>query len=338
MKKKIIWIILVLLVLGVVVFFVLRNTKEKDESKGEDKETVIEQQEEEKDTKYEYTGDTDFSSYSTKTQAVGEDSESKYSILGVKDSEEDGYHKFVFSLKESVKESEDLDDSGPFVTATYLSNLGVIRIDFQNISVDSTDIGYQQDRSIDKDGVLRIYHNVSGEEDQELYDIGVRTDAPFKLTSDFVEKDDIWEVILQVKYPGGLDMDVDLGSEEFSREDQGIKGAGVAEDATISAYSYGRPSGLLKLVWTVTAQGDNPIPAVSSLINGDGDLVVVFDGIVLDRVASTLTESVTLSSGISLKAERQENSSIYVFSNISSSAEYRLSASLGPNQVVLEIK
>lgn len=94
MKKKAIWIILVLLVLGVVVFFVLRNTKEKDESKDEDKETVVEQ-EEEKDTKYEYTGDTDFSSYSTKTQTVGEDSESKYSILGVKDSEEDGYHKFV---------------------------------------------------------------------------------------------------------------------------------------------------------------------------------------------------------------------------------------------------
>jgi len=337
MKKKAIWIILVLLVLGVVVFFVLRNTKEKDESKDEDKETVVEQ-EEEKDTKYEYTGDTDFSSYSIKTQTVGEDSESKYSILGVKDSEEDGYHKFVFSLKESEKENEDLDDSGPFVTATYLSNLGVIRIDFQNISIDSTDIGYQQDRNIDKDGVLRIYHNVSGEEDQELYDIGVRTDAPFKLTSDFIEKDNTWEVILQVKYPGGLDIEVDLGSEEFSREDQGIKGAGVAEDATISAYSYGRPSGLLKLVWTVTAQGDNPIPTVSSLINGDGDLVVVFDGIVLDRVASTLSESVTLSSGISLRAERQENTSIYVFSNISSSAEYRLSASLGPNQVVLEIK
>ena len=337
MNKKFIWFLLVIIVLGGVIFFVLRRPTEDVEDFDEDiDEEVVQEQEE--DTEYEYTGDTDFSSFSTDQQVVGEISENTFSIRGVEDSRGDGYHKFVFELRqEELDEDLEMGDIGPLVTATYLSNLGSIRMEFQNIETDNSGIGYQQERRVDRDGVLRIYHNISTEADQEIYDIGVSRSTPFELTAVYLEED-IWEVVLRVKYPGDLEVDIDLGSEEFSREDQSIDGAGLEESASIDAYTFGRPTGLLKLVWTVNAQGGNPIPNVSASFNEEGDLVVVFNELFVDRVAGSITEEMILPSGITVVAERESGTSTYVFSRISSESEYRLSASLSPNQVVLEIR
>lgn len=334
MNKKFVWFLLIILILGGIIFFVLRRPREEI---GDLDEEVVEQQKGE-DMEYEYTGDTDFSSFSTDQQMVGEVSENTFSIRGVEDSRGDGYHRFAFELKqEELDEDLELGDIGPFVTATYLSNLGSIRMEFQNIETDSSGIGFQQERRVDRDGVLRIYRNISAEDNQEIYDIGVSRSTPFELTSVYLE-DGIWEIILRVKYPGDLDIDIDLGSEDFSREDQSIDGVGLEENASIEAYTFGRPAGLLKLTWTVGSGSENPIPNVNAFFNEGGDLIVVFEELVTDRVVGSVSEDMVLPSGILLNAEREENSSIYVFSNIPDEGEYRLGASLSPNQVSLEIR
>jgi hypothetical protein len=332
MKKKYVWTLLLLVVVGGLIFFITRKSQE--EVLEEEQDSVIEEvqeveEEESTDEEMEYTGDTDFSSFSSETQTLGQESEAQFTIEGVEDVSRDGFHQFTFTLTTE-------DEEEPFVTATYLANQDVIRMDFQGIVADSSGIGYQQERRIDEQGVTRIYHNISAQADQELYDIGVSKSTIFYLTSEQLEEGR-WSVILQVKYPGAMDVDVDFGSEEFSEEDQGIEGVTADEGATISAYTYSGTSGLLKLVWTVTSDVDNPIPSVTASYNDDDDLVVTFESLSMDRVAS-FANTLTLPSSITAGVEREGGSSIYTFTGMSDVREFKLSASLSPNQVILEIR
>lgn len=332
MKKKTIWILLLLVVVGGLIFFLTRRSEEIPQ---EEEETVIEEVEEETDIQeeeepdFEYTGETDFSSFSSDTQVLGETSEATFTIEELEDVSRDGFHQFTFTLTTE-------DEGEPFVTASYLSNQGVIRMDFQGIDGDSTGIGYQQERRIDEKGITRIYHNISAQADQELYDIGVSKSTIFYLTSEQLQEGR-WSVILQVKYPGVTDVDVDLGSEEFSKESQSILGVTADDGSTISAYTYSGTSGLLKLVWTVTSSVDNPIPSVSATYNEDDDLVVTFDSLSMDRVAS-FADTLTLPSSITAEVVRKGGSSVYTFTGMSGVREFKLSASLSPNQVILEIR
>lgn len=330
MKKKGVTTILLLLAIGGLIFFLVRKPKE-DVEVDENEDTQVEEVEEEteeEEPKYEYTGDTDFTEFSSDTQVLGQESEAKFAIEELEDISRDGFHQFTFTLTTEAEEE-------PFVTASYLSNSGVVRVDFQGISKDSTGIGYQQERRVDKEGVLRIYHNISADADQELYDIGVAKPAIFYLTSEEIEVGK-WYVILQVKYPGAADVDVDLGSEDFSKDDQSIVGVTAEDGATISAYTYSG-AGLLKLVWTVTSQVDNPIPSVSAAYNEDDELVVTFDSLAIDRVAA-IGDTLTLPSSIIAEVERVGDSSVYTFTGLEEVREYKLSASLSPNQVILEIR
>lgn len=335
MNKKFIWFVLLLLIIAGVVFFFLKRPKE--ESEIDDNEEKIEEEVEEKDEEgeekeeeeYEYTGSTDFSSFSTDTQSVGELSDAQFSIEKLEETTKDGYHEFVFTLQSDQEEE-------PFATASYISSMGVIRLDFQSISRDSTGIGYQQEKIIDKEGVTRIYHNVSAQADQELYDIGITKSTPFKLSSEEKEEGN-WSITLQVKYPGERTTEVNLGLEEFTSFDQEIPGIGAKENASIISYTYGRPSGLLKLVWSVSGDGESPIPNVKAFYNEKDELVVTFESLVIDRVAN-LAETMMLPSSITATVERTGETSTYVLSGIGSKREYRLSASLSPNQVILEIK
>jgi|GEM_PF-1383017 len=341
MKKKGVTTILLLLVIGGLIFFLVRKPKEEvavDESTNTPVEDVKKEEEampKEEEPKVEgpkekeYTGSTDFTEFSSDTQVLGQESEAKFAIEQLEDVSRDGFHQFTFTLTTEDKEE-------PFVAASYLSNSGVVRVDFQGISKDSTGIGYQQERRVDKEGVLRIYHNISADADQELYDIGVAKSTIFHLTSEQIEEGK-WYVILQVKYPGAVDVEVDLGSEEFSKDDQSIVGVTAEDGATISAYSYSSGEGLLKLVWTVTSQVDNPIPSVSATYNENNELVVTFDSLTTDRVA-TLGDTLTLPSSIIAKVERIGDSSVYTFTGLDEVREYKLSASLSPNQVILEIR
>ncbi len=328
MKKKTVWILLLLVAVGGLIFFLTRRPEE--EIPEEEEDTVIEEvQEVEEEEEIEYTGDTDFSSFSSQTQVLGQESEAKFTIEGVEDVSRDGFHQFTFTLTTE-------DEEEPFVTASYLSNQDVIRMDFQGIDGDNSGIGYQQERRIDEQGVTRIYHNISSQADQELYDIGVSKSTIFYLTSEQLEEGR-WTVILQVKYPGATDVDVDLGSEEFSKDDQSILGVTADDGAAISAYTYSGTSGLLKLVWTVTSNVDNPIPSVSATYNEDDNLVVTFQSLSMDRVAS-FADTLILPSSITAEVKREGGSSIYTFTGMSGVREFKLSASLSPNQVILEIK
>jgi len=261
---------------------------------------------------------------------LGEESEAEFSIDELEDAGKDGYHEFIFTLTTEDEEEE------PFVTATYLSSQGVIRMDFQGINGDSTGIGYQQEREVNEQGVSRIYHNISSQADQELYDIGVSKSTIFYLTSEEIE-DGKWSVILQVKYPGESNVDVDLGSEEFSEEEQNIDGVTAADGAAISAYTYSGTTGLLKLVWSVKSDTDNPIPSVSASYNEDDDLVVTFESLSMDRVAS-FADTLTLPSSITAEVVREGENSVYTFTGMDGVREFKLSASLSPNQVILEIR
>jgi hypothetical protein len=335
MKKRGVITILLLLAIGGLIFFLVRKPKEEVEV-DENEDTQVEEvengeevvEEEEPKEEYEYTGDADFTEFSSNKQVLGEETDAKFAIDELEDLSRDGFHQFTFTLTTE-------DEEEPFVTASYLSNSGVVRVDFQGISGDSTGISYQQERRVDKEGVMRIYHNISADADQELYDIGVSKPTIFHLTSEQIEKGK-WYVILQVKYPGASDVDVDLGSEDFSKEDQSIVGVTAEDGATISAYTYSG-TGLLKLVWTVTSQVDNPIPSVSATYNEDGELVVTFESLTTDRVA-TFGDTLTLPSSIVAEVERVGDSSVYTFTGLKEVREYKLSASLSPNQVILEIR
>lgn len=340
MKKKRTLTFLLLIAVGVAIFLLVRKPKEDvevdenediqvEEVKETEKEVAEEEEESEPEAEYEYMGDTDFTEFSSDMQVLGEETEAKFAIEELEDVSRDGFHQFTFTLTTE-------DEEEPFVTASYLSNIGVVRVDFQGINGDSTGIGYQQEREIGKEGVLKIYHNISADADQELYDIGVSRATIFYLTSEQIEEGK-WYVILQVKYPGAADVDVDLGSEDFSKDDQGIVGVTAEEGATISAYTYSSGTGLLKLVWTVTSQVDNPIPSVSATYNEDDELVVTFDSLATDRVAA-FGDTLTLPSSIIAEVERVEDSSVYTFTGLDEVREYKLSASLSPNQVILEIR
>jgi len=321
MNKRFIWAVLILILVGTGIFFLVR--KPKEEVIEEDQEVVNEtNQEEEEESEYEYTGETDFSSFSSDTQTLGEQSEAEFSIKSLTETARDGYHEFVFTLNTTD------EDVQPYVVASYIANMSVVRLDFQRISQDSTGIGYQQEKSINKNGITRIYHNISAQQDQELYDIGVTKSTSFKLSSEKKTSGE-WSVMLKVKYPGERTVEIDMGSEEFSTEDQTIEGIGATENASITSY--------MKLVWSVGGQGDNPIPSVIASYNDEGELVVTFESLSVDRV-SNISETLTLPLGITAKPTRSGQTSIYTFTGMKSKAEFRLSASLSPNQVTLEIK
>jgi len=342
MKKKTIWILLFILIVGGVIFLLVRTPKEEmieeeddavveevEEEEEEEEVDMEEEDEEGQEEESENVGETDFSEFSSDVQVLGKESEATFTIDSIEDVSRDGFHQFTFTL---LTEEED----EPFVTASYLTNQGVVRLDFQGIGGDNSGIGYQQERRVDEDGVLRIYHNISAQADQELYDIGVSGSTIFYLTSEQLEEG-TWTVILQVKYPGSTDVDVDLGSEEFTEEVQSIEGVTAENGVTISSYTYSGTSGLLKLVWMVNSDVDNPIPSVTAQYNSEDDLVVTFESLSMDRVAS-FADTLTLPSSITAEVEREGETSTYTFTGMDGVREYKLSASLSPNQVVLEIR
>ncbi|HOT60791.1 MAG TPA: hypothetical protein PKW94_00615 [Candidatus Dojkabacteria bacterium] len=323
--KKIIFIIVILLLLGAGAYFIFKKPKVEDtnntdttieeeqdtETKEEEKEELIIQDEE------------DFTGFSDDDQVIGVATEDLFNIESITDESKTGYHRFSFNLS-----TTGTDD--PYVTAKYNSSTGVIRVELNSIDSDKSGIGYQKDRAINKEGIIRLYHAVTSTADKEIYDIGLAKSTIFKLYKQ--SGDGQLKVILDVKYPGEVTSTIDLGSTEFSTELQDI--SGIA-NATIKSYSYSSSGGILKFVWSVTAEGENPIPSVTGEYLDDNTLSIKFTSLTLDRVVNAAS-SLTLPTGITIDSSKEGSASIYNFI-VGSKKEYKLSATTSPNQVILEI-
>lgn len=273
------------------------------------------------------SGSSDLSGFSSNSQSVGSESTDTFVIKSIKNADKDTYHEVVFVLE---------GKSEPFVNASYLSSANSIRVQLNQIEKDLSGIAHQSSRSIDLKGVSKIYRSVSSIEDEELYDIGVSSSTVFRLESEKLEND-TWNVSVLVKYPSSdtSSGDIDLGSKEFSKDSQSIKGVGSEKNASIASYTFGRSGDVLKFVWNVTADGDTPIPSVEAGYKS-GKLVVEFADLVSDRVGSM--NEIAMNSSVKVLPERNGQKSVYTFDGVEDGTEFRLSGGLSPNQVFLEIK
>ena len=270
----------------------------------------------------------DFSDFSSQSQEIGSVSGDDYTISFFTEKPEDGFHRFVFEVEGS--------NTLPHVAAEYRPEIGAIRLTFQEIQEDNSGLGYQQSYQIDEQGIVRIYHNISPDEGEEIYDIGVVQSTEFTLYGEEIEMGK-WRVSLDVKYPGDADIDVDMGSDEFSIEDQSIIGAKASDGARITNYSYTVADGAFRFIWTVRGSQEKPIPEVRARYNDDGELVVVFPDLESDYIGRDSNEVPLIGNVEKVVWKRTGSESIYRFF-VGNERDFRLSSVLSPNQVILEIK
>lgn len=320
--KKILFILVILLLLGAGAYFIFKKPKVEDTN------TTDTNVEEEQDTEVEeeeviIEEEGDFTGFSDDDQVIGVATEDLFNIASITDESKTGYHRFSFNLT-----TTGTDD--PYVTAKYNSSTGVIRVELYSIDEDDSGIGFQKERAINKEGIIRLYHAVTSVENKVIYDIGLAKSTIFKLYKE--SGDGQLKVILDVKYPGEVTSTVDLGSTEFSTDLQDI--SGIA-NATIKSYSYSSSGGILKFVWSVTADGENPIPSTTGEYLDNETLSIKFTSLTLDRVLNA-AGSLALPAGITIDSSKEGSASIYNFI-VGSKKEYKLSATTSPNQVILEI-
>jgi hypothetical protein len=349
------WLIylLILLILGGIVYgvyyFVAGNSDkaqedvtvtdldEEEEETEEETEEDEEPAEEEESTEEEETETPDLADFSEDQQTVGSSSnDDEYTLRSVSNSpESDDFHRFVFTL--SSTETDDV----PYVVATYKSSLGAINVDLNGTTKDESGLGYQKSISIDREGIVRLYHNVSSDQTEELYDIGVTESTPFYLyfeqTATLAQAQEaVWEVTVDVQYPGESEVESDLGSEEFSDSVQTIDGANKGDGAKVSSYSYNTSGGVLSIVFTVSGSSSKPIPSATAGYDGSNDLILRFTSVASDAIAKN-PSALTLPGGITMIWEMEDSdTSIYTFDG--AEGDFRLSGTTNPNQVILEIK
>jgi hypothetical protein len=329
--------------LGFSIYWLFLKPEPNDDNKANDLPTNTQNEEEKKvdDTPVIVDNDpvvnddpitTDFSDFSNTTQNVGSSSnKEKYTIKSLTDSKQDGFHSFVFVVQGATSEVMDT----PYIVAKYNPTLGAIRVDLNGISKDESGIGYQKSKKIDEQGVIKIYHNISSDSTEELYDIGISKSTTFKISS----KEDVensWIVTLDVKYPGSTagTTSEDFGSDTFSKELQTIDGALAADSAKILSYSYSTASGVLSVVFTVSGSTSRPVPTASAQMNSESKLVLEFPEVISDSVNKSIDGKKL--GNFTVDSSRSGNKSTFVFSG--TVKEYKLYGSKSPNQVVLEIK
>jgi hypothetical protein len=317
----------------------LDNDDEEEQTEEEPEDETEEEVEDEPTDEEEETEDdtVDLSNFSEEKQSIGaSDNDAEYTLRTVSNSpESDQFHRFTFTLM-----SAETDDD-PYVVVTYKSSLGAINVDLNGTTKDESGLGYQKSININRNGVVRLYHNVSSDQTEELYDIGVSESTPFYLhveqTADNASAQAaVWVVTVDVQYPGESEVESDFGSEEFSDSVQTIDGANKADGAKVSSYSYNTSSGVLSMVFTVSGSSAKPIPSATVGYDGSADLVLRFTSVVSDAIAKT-NPSVSLPGGITMTAEMEDSdTSVYYFEG--TDGDFKLSGTTNPNQVVLEIK
>ncbi len=330
MKKLDYKILFLCLLVLLVSSFLLTGCTRIDEKVSKDEEKNVEEKTEEEDDTDENEDVVvgDFSKFSSENQEIGTLSVDMYSITSLKNEPMNNFHRFSFE----VEGGRNL----PNVSVGYKAELGALRILFKNIQEDNSGIGYQRAVDINEDGVVRIYHNISPHESEEIYDIGITKSTQFFLHSEKLG-DDKWKINIDVRYPGDIEMEVDTGATEFSSEDQSLEGAVSSDGARITNYSFGVEDEVFRFIWTVRGSNEKPIPQVKAGYNSDDELVVRFTDLDSDYIGKDSNE-VSLIGGVEkVLWNRVGNESIYRFV-LNQKRDFRLRSFLSPNQVVLEIE
>ncbi len=351
-KKSLNWVLLILAVVligGVSVFLFLRSRSTEEESPAdeaaeqvEDRETEVVDDDSEPDTD-EDTDDTDedrdepasMENFSTDTQTVGsseDKDDSDYTLSGISEEVMGDYHRIVFNL------TSDDEDELPLVEAKLISSGGYIQVVLDRVTQDNSGIGYQDARELDENGVLRIYHDVSSNQSEEVYNIGIAEDTEF-----YLYKGEGLSVVLEVAYPGSEetsqeeDEGVEEDTGEFSTSDQTIPDTNTSGTARIGTYTWANSAEALKFVWNTSASSGNPIPDTHAEYDESNDeIIVTFKGVEKDFIADGFENSLT-GPVSTVTGQRSGTTSTYTF-KLTKDTEYRIYKNLSPNQVVIEIK
>jgi len=315
------------------------NSSKTDPTEDEEDENTDKETEEEKTTTN--TGNNngstntgtvaDFTKYNSNKQTVGENSTKQYKISSLTNSSFTGYHRFVFDMEGNTANTT----QKPKVTAEYAASSNVIKISLDNIVKDSSGIAFQDSLDINKEGIVRIYHNISGNDVVSVYDIGVAKTPVYylQIADNGTNK---WKVTLDVKYPGAVaQTGLDLGtSNTFSQTKQTITGAKAADSAALNRYSYYAANGVLTVVFEVSGSAQKPVPSTYAEYSA-GKLNLVFED--LSSCAFGNGFNGELPSVGTINMSKSGNKSTFVFGGVTNK-DFKLYGTTNPNQVVLEIK
>lgn len=273
---------------------------------------------------------TDFTTFSATQQTVGASANTgTYTLKSIVDSKQDGFHRFIFTVQAKTSDIMEV----PYTVVAYKSAQGVIRVDLNGITTDQSGIAYQKSRAINEQGISKLYHNISADPKEELYDIGVTKSTPFKVVSTETVNN-TWTITVDVKYPGGTVSTGVYGSETFSKDLQALDGALVPDNAKIISYSYSTSGGVFSLVFNVSGSASRPVPSATGQYES-GLLTLTFPGLTLDSAYKALDGKV-FANGITIQTSRSGAESTYEFHG--TSKDFRLSGGTSPNQVIMEIK
>lgn len=294
---------------------------------GED-DGEVEESDEDEDTT---DSSADFSDFKTSNQTVGSSTgkeSAEYTLKSIKDTSMTGYHRFEFVLESSESDLAEVE-------AKLVSSGGYVRVILDRVTSDQSGIGYQSSRTINEEGVLKIYHAVTSVQSEEVYDIGVSKDTSF-----YLHKGSGLSVILDVKYPGEVESEAVSDPEDFTDGDQTLSDTNSSGDVRINSYSWAIEGGVLKFSWsTSSASGNTTPPTTVGPGGGSGELVVKFDNLQNDGVlGSDNSFEASLSGPVSkVMGSKSGSGSEYVFL-LTKDTEWRIYRSSSPNQVVLEVK
>ncbi len=268
--------------------------------------------------------------YTKTKQSIGEKSEFEYTVEGLEDTPQSGYHAFTFNISST-------ETTVPYVVVEPVLDKGVYRVILSNVIKDSSGIAYQQSKEVNKGAITGIYRAVTSVPNTSIYEIGFLGNNLFKLELEEIGEN-MWSVVVKVSYDLKYSPpNVDFGSTEFSNGLQEISGMESSDGARIASYSYSVSGGVLKFVFSVASGTSNPIPTVQAEYDEENILVVKFPSLASDKVAGW-GSTITLPAGIQVAVSRAGESSVYRFGGIGGSKDFRLSATQSPNQVIVEIK
>lgn len=272
--------------------------------------------------------DTDFLQYSEEKQEVGSSTDTKYTLTSIEDSSKGDYHRFVFELEGDESKTDE-----PPVIAQYKSSRSAIRVTLSDVESDEAAITYLSDRAIGKNGIVKLYHNVSNEENVSVYEIGVSQPTSFYLHLNSTGSTQ--QVVVDVRYPGSTSegSETTLGSATFSKSHQDLDGATASEGAKVTGFSYRSAGGVLSMYFVVSGSVSEPLPKAFAEYS-DGDLKLTFP----DLKSYTVPGDEHTLPGVGLvKVSKNGNKVVYTFTQVHNN-KFKLDGSLSPNEISFEVE